>query len=75
MKNILKSVSIFGLVILLASCHKDEILTLSVPVIQSGSLITSENLPGGSIKGTMQAGKTYYFDKDITVTDGDTLLM
>jgi len=75
MKSILKSLSLIALVISLAACHKEEVLTLSVPVIQSGSLITSENLAGGSIKGTMQTGKTYYFDKDITVNDGDTLLM
>lgn len=75
MKNILNTIFTLAILLLLASCHKEELLTLSVPVIQSGSLITSENLAGGSIKGTMQSGKTYYFDKDITVNDGDTLLM
>lgn len=75
MKNLFKTFLLVGLVISLAACHKDEVLKLSVPVIQSGALITSENLPGGSIKGTMQSGKTYYFDKDIIVNDGDTLLM
>jgi len=75
MKNLLKAISFLGLMISFSSCHKDEILTLSVPVAQAGSLITSENLPGGSIKGTMQSGKTYYFDKDIIINDGDTLLM
>ncbi|GAA4202644.1 hypothetical protein GCM10022289_17690 [Pedobacter jeongneungensis] len=74
MKNILKSLFILVLAILLNACHKEEDLILSMPVVQAGSLISSENLVG-NVKGTMQAGKTYYFDKDITVNDGDTLLM
>ncbi len=75
MRKTFKTLAFAATVILMASCHKEENLKLSVPVVQSGALITSENLPGGSIKGTMQSGKTYYFDKDITINDGDTLLM
>ena len=75
MKRLLKTLTFAGVLFTLASCHKDETTHLSTPVVQSGSLITSENLAGGSIKGTLQSGKTYYFDKDITINDGDTLLM
>lgn len=74
MKRLAKTLAFTGLVITMGACHKDEKLNLSVPVTQSGSLITSENL-SGAIKGTLQSGKTYYFDKNITVNEGDTLLM
>ncbi len=75
MKNISSVVLFFMSLVLLGSCHKEEELKLSVPVVQTGALISSENLPGGSLKGTLQSKKTYYFDKDITINDGDTLLM
>ncbi|MGY3052274.1 hypothetical protein ACVWYG_000464 [Pedobacter sp. UYEF25] len=75
MKKICSAILIISALFFFGACHKQEILTLSIPVVQTGSLITSENLPGGSIKGTLESGKTYYFDKDITVNDGDTLLL
>jgi hypothetical protein len=39
-----------------------------------GQTITSDTL-SGTVKGTLQSGKTYYFRTDITVNAGDTLLM
>lgn len=74
MKKILNLITAVVSVFLLSACHQEEIVTLSVPLVEAGSPITSETL-SGSIKGTMVSGKTYYFSSDITVNDGDTLLM
>jgi hypothetical protein len=60
--------------LVLSACHKAEIANISQPVIQAGNAIKSDTL-SGSVKGTMLSGKTYYFKSDITVNDGDTLLM
>jgi hypothetical protein len=59
---------------LLSACHQTEIVSLSAPVVQVGATIKSDTLKG-SVKGTMVSGKTYYFSSDVTVNDGDTLLM
>jgi hypothetical protein len=41
-----------------------------------GQVITSDTLYSGrSYKGTLQAGKTYYFNGPITINAGDTLLL
>ncbi|SDF04962.1 hypothetical protein SAMN05216464_11260 [Mucilaginibacter pineti] len=58
----------------LSACHKAELAYISPAVVQVSNAITSDTLKG-AIKGTMLAGKTYYFSKDITVNDGDTLQM
>ncbi|HEY9194984.1 MAG TPA: hypothetical protein VIM77_01920 [Mucilaginibacter sp.] len=58
----------------LSACHKTELADISKPVIQVSNGITSDTL-SGAVKGTMLAGKTYYFKSDITVNDGDTLQM
>lgn len=63
-----------GSVLVLNACHKEEIVKISQPLIQSGNVIKSDTLKG-SVKGTMLSGKTYYFNSDITINDGDTLLM
>ncbi|MVN22270.1 hypothetical protein [Mucilaginibacter arboris] len=63
-----------GLTLLLNACHKEEIVNISVPLVQAGNVIKSDTLKG-SVKGTMLSGKTYYFSTDITINDGDTLLM
>ena len=63
-----------GLMLLLNACHKAELVDISVPVVQAGNTIKSDTLKG-SVKGTMLSGKTYYFNSDITINDGDTLLM
>ena len=57
-----------------SACHKAEIAVISQPVVQAGNVIKSDTL-SGTIKGTLQSGKTYYFASDITVNEGDTLLM
>ena len=61
-------------IMLTGACHKAELANISQPVIQSGSIITSDTLTG-NIKGTLLSGKTYYFSSNITVNGGDTLLM
>lgn len=61
-------------VLALSACHKAELANISPAVVQVSNAITSDTLKG-TIKGTMLAGKTYYFSSDITVNDGDTLQM
>src|ERR1700743_3793083 len=61
-------------VIFATACHKAENARISQPVVQAGNIITSDTL-SGNIKGTLLAGKTYYFASNITVNGGDTLLM
>lgn len=58
------------------SCKKtkDETPNISQPEVQVGQTITGDTLKG-SVKGTMVAGKTYYFYDQVTVNEGDTLLM
>ncbi len=56
------------------SCKKDETPVISEPQFQSGQTITGDTL-SGSVKGTMQAGKTYYFKDQVTINAGDTLIM
>lgn len=60
--------------ILIVSCHKAEITDIAQPVVRISSPITSDTLKG-AVKGTLLANKTYYFKSDITINDGDTLLM
>src|ERR1700744_5284125 len=61
-------------IMLLSACHKVENAKISKPSTQVGNIITTDTL-AGTIKGTLLSGKTYYFASDITVNDGDTLLM
>ena len=56
------------------ACHKAEIAHISQPVVQTGNIIKSDTL-SGTVKGTLQSGKTYYFSSNITVNGGDTLFM
>ncbi|WP_214072828.1 hypothetical protein [Mucilaginibacter sp. dw_454] len=65
---------ILGLSMALSACHKAEDARISPALIVTANGIKSDTL-SGTVKGTMLAGKTYYFNKDITVNDGDTLLM
>ncbi|RKR83592.1 hypothetical protein BDD43_3802 [Mucilaginibacter gracilis] len=58
----------------LSACHQKEITNISPALIQTANAITSDTLKG-TIKGTLLSGKTYYFSSDITVNDGDTLLL
>jgi hypothetical protein len=57
-----------------AACHKPEIVNVSKAQISAGQTITSDSL-SGSVKGTLASGRTYYFSADITINEGDTLLM
>lgn len=61
-------------VMLLASCHKAEDVNVSPAKITASQPITSDTLKG-TVKGTLLTGKTYYFSSDITINQGDTLLM
>jgi hypothetical protein len=58
------------------SCKKgnDDQPSISEPQLQVGQSISSDTLKG-SVKGTMVSGKTYYFYDQVTVNEGDTLLM
>lgn len=60
--------------ICIQACHKQEIVNISQPVVQTANAITSDTLKG-TVKGTLLSGKTYYFNSDLTVNDGDTLLL
>lgn len=71
LKTILAAASV---TIMLSACHKSELANISQPVVQVSNGITSDTL-SGTVKGTMLAGKTYYFKSDITVNEGDTLSM
>lgn len=56
------------------SCSKSDNTVISVPEKQIGLTIESDTLTG-SVKGTMLKGKTYYFSSQVTINEGDTLLM
>jgi hypothetical protein len=79
MKKILKNlIVVFGLALslamMLSSCHQEEIVNISRALVHTANPITSDTL-SGTIKGTLLSGKTYYIKSDITVNDGDTLLL
>ncbi|OKS87127.1 hypothetical protein [Mucilaginibacter polytrichastri] len=75
MKKIFTQLAVLaGLGIMLSACHKAEMVNISQPLVSTANGITSDTLKG-TVKGTMLAGKTYYFKSDITVNDGDTLMM
>ena len=63
-------------VVFISSCKKteDPQPEISTPQFQAGQTITSDTLKG-SVKGTLQSGKTYYFYNQVTINDGDTLVM
>ncbi len=74
----MKRVIHFGLVVLTAaaitSCSKNDKVNISQPQKQVGQTIKSDTL-SGTVKGTMETGKTYYFASQVTINAGDTLLM
>lgn len=49
-------------------------VNVSKPELQVGQTITRDTL-SGAVKGTMTSGHTYYFNNDLTINAGDTLLM
>lgn len=56
------------------ACNKSEDVNISQPEYNVGEEITTDTL-SGAVKGTMKSGRTYFFKADITVNEGDTLLM
>src|ERR1700761_5854097 len=75
MKRILNQlIVVLGLSLALSACHQKEIVHVSRALVQTANAITSDTLKG-TIKGTLLSGKTYYFASDITINDGDTLLL
>jgi hypothetical protein len=75
MKKILNQlIIVLGLGITLSACHQTEIVAVSTGVVFTANAITSDTL-SGTIKGTLLSGKTYYIKSDITINDGDTLLL
>ncbi|MCS3798601.1 hypothetical protein [Niastella sp. OAS944] len=75
MNNYIKHILGIALpVLVLTACHKEEIVDISTARISAGQTITTDTL-SGTIKGTLQSGKTYYFKSDIVINAGDTLLM
>ncbi len=66
--------SLLAAIVFVGACHKTEKLDVSTAVISAGQAITGDSLIG-TVKGTLTSGKTYYFSKDITINQGDTLLM
>ena len=58
------------------ACKKnsDDSTSVSIPQFHAGQSISHDTL-NGSVKGTMLAGKTYYFGSPVTVNAGDTLVM
>lgn len=75
MKKIFNQLMIvLALGLVLSACHKAEIVSISRALVSTANGITSDTLQG-TLKGTLLSGKTYYVKSDITVNDGDTLLL
>lgn len=72
MKNFVKLMLVACGMMALAACHQNALVSISKPTVEAGTPITSDTLKG-SVKGTLLAGKTYYFKTDVTVNNGDTL--
>lgn len=66
--------ALLGLSLALSACHKEQVSNISPALVSVANAIKSDTL-SGTVKGVMLAGKTYYFKSDITVNDGDTLMM
>src|ERR1700761_385874 len=74
MKKHLNILIAVAAIVLASACHKAENAKISAIVVNASNPITTDTL-SGTIKGTLLAGKTYYFASNITVNGGDTLLM
>src|SRR5215831_6018050 len=61
------------LIIFIASCKKENV-SVNQPGPEVSNPINSDTI-GGTVKGTMLSGKTYYVKSDITVNRGDTLFV
>ncbi|NCD70010.1 hypothetical protein [Mucilaginibacter agri] len=73
-KILIQLTAVFSLGVMLSACHKAEVVNISQPLVSTANGIKSDTL-SGTVKGTMLAGKTYYVKSDVTVNDGDTLMM
>ena len=62
-------------VVLFNSCQEEESVFVSAPEFSAGQTIDESQILRGSIKGTMLKGKTYYFDEELTINPGDTVVM
>lgn len=74
MKKLLLFAMVPVMAIAMYSCSKTNSTNVSKAQIQVGATI-SDTTTGGTLKGTMIAGKTYTITHDITVNAGDTLLI
>ena len=75
----MKKTQLLGIAAIVAiafsSCKKtEEVAEISTPQFQAGQTITSDTLRG-AVKGTLQTNKTYYFDNQVFINAGDTLVM
>ena len=68
------AVALMAIAIFSCKKKKTETPTISTPPVQTAHYITSDTLTG-SVKGTLQPGKTYYFYDRVTINKGDTLTM
>lgn len=59
---------------LMTSCTKD-VNTISTPPVVVGQPVSDATPLSGSITGTMETGKTYTIGDDVTINEGDTLLL
>ncbi len=71
---------LFGALLLAAgffqvSCNKEDNITISKPPLVIGQEVSDAAPLSGSVKGTMLSGKMYVLGGNITVNEGDTLLM
>jgi hypothetical protein len=74
MKKHLNILIAVAAIVFASACHKAENAKISPIVVNTSNAITTDTL-SGTVKGTLLAGKTYYFASNITVNGGDTLLM
>lgn len=75
----LKTVFLSALVLIsgayLSSCSKSDTITVSNPPLSIGQEVSDATPLSGSVKGTMLSGKTYTLGGNVTVNEGDTLLL
>jgi hypothetical protein len=72
--NLIRPGVLAAIVLSLAACHKTADVYVSPKKIDASHPITSDTLTG-AVSGTLLSGRTYYFSSDISINDGDTLLM
>ncbi|XZF16228.1 hypothetical protein ACTHGU_08825 [Chitinophagaceae bacterium MMS25-I14] len=75
MKQIKSILMLSAGIALFASCKKNDSSSISTPPLQIGATVDDSKPLCGAIKGTMLAGKTYTIGCDVTVAQGDTLLL